>query len=112
MITETFLSKLWEEYVNSLKARTSEERDSLTNHRSWTSHHHVEMFAVIGKINMTVRNLFNKLRKIRNDIVHKKRPVTRDEARGCLRVAIVIILNRLNSQDPFLNLEQNNLVTH
>jgi len=112
MIIETFLEKLWEEYVDSLKDRTRNEKDTLKDYRSWTSHHHIEMFALVGIIqDMTVRNLFNKLRKKRNDIVHKREDVTAEESAGCLRIAMLIILNRLrNEKNPFLELENTQLV--
>jgi hypothetical protein len=110
MIVETFLAKLWKEYVESQK-RTSDDKQALRDFRSWTGYHHIEMFAAVGKVNPTVRNLLNRLRKKRNDIVHNRDTVTRDEASGCLRVATVILLNRLKNPDtPFLNLEQTPLV--
>lgn len=116
MIIEVFLAQLWEEYVDSQK-RTGDDKKALKDFRSWTGYHHIEIFATIGKISPTVRNLFNRLRKKRNDIVHRKdtahngESVTKDEAAGCLHVAVVILLNRLKNPDtPFLDLEKTPLV--
>jgi hypothetical protein len=111
MIIENFLSKLWETYVESLEGRSIKDKDALTNHNTWTNHHHIEMLSVAGKINKpTVRNLFNRMRKIRNDAMHNRKNISSDEAAGCLRASVVILLNRLNNQDPFLDLEKSKLV--
>jgi hypothetical protein len=111
MIIEDFLSKLWETYVESLEGRSSKDKEALTNHNTWTNHHHIEMLSVAGKINKpTVRDLFNKMRKIRNDVVHNRKDISIDEAAGCLYAAVVIMLNRLNNRDPFLDLEKIKLV--
>ncbi|MFL6442074.1 MAG: hypothetical protein ACJ702_08970 [Nitrososphaeraceae archaeon] len=49
--------------------RSKNDKAALKDHRSWTSHHHIEMLSEIRKIDPTVRNLLNKLRKKRNEIV-------------------------------------------
>jgi hypothetical protein len=71
----------------------------------------MEMLSIVGKIkNSTVRKLFNNLRKLRNDVVHNRKDISIEEARACLRAAVIIMLNRLRNQDPFLDLEKNDLV--
>ena len=55
--------------------------------------------------------MLNKLRKKRNAIVHERDSITSDESFGCLRVAVVIIINRMNDlENPFSKIEENNLV--
>jgi hypothetical protein len=111
MIIENFLSKLWETYVESLEGRSRDEKKALTNSKNWTSYHDIEMLSIVGKIkNSTVRKLFNNLRKLRNDVVHNRKDISIEEARACLRAAVIIMLNRLRNQDPFLDLEKNDLV--
>jgi hypothetical protein len=111
MIIENFLSKLWETYVESLEGRSRDEKKGLTNSKNWTSYHDIEMLSIVGKIkNSTVRKLFNNLRKLRNDVVHNRKDISIEEARACLRAAVIIMLNRLRNQDPFLDLEKNDLV--
>ncbi len=111
MIIETFLAKLWKEYVDSLAGRSKNDKAALKDFRSWTSYHHIEMFSALGKMeDTTVRNLFNQLRKNRNSITHSREDVEEREAVGCLRVSRTILLNRLRNQSPFLDLEKNELV--
>ena len=108
MLIETFVDQVWEEYIESLQ-RSKQDKQALKDHRSWTTQHHIEMLSEIGRINPTVRNLLNKLRKKRNDVVHNRESVTDDESYSCLRVAIVIIVNRMNDpKNPFLNIDENN----
>lgn len=106
MVVETFLAQLWDEHINS-QERTQNEKAALKDFRSWTGYHHIEVFAAIGKIEPPVRDLLNKLRKKRNDIVHKRLSASRKEAASCLRVAVLIVLNRLkNPNSPFSGLEK------
>lgn len=110
MLIEAFLAQIWRQYVNSLQ-RSNNDKAALKDHRSWTSHHHIEMLSEIRKIDPTVRNLLNKLRKKRNEIVHDRKTVTNEESFGCLRVAIVIVVNLMNNlQDPFSTVDENPLV--
>ena len=112
MLIETFVDQVWEEYIESLQ-RSKQDKQALKDHRSWTTHHHIETLSEIGRINPTVRNLLNKLRKKRNDVVHNRESVTDDESYSCLRVAIVIIVNRMNDpKNPFLNVDENNKLVY
>jgi hypothetical protein len=111
MIIENFLSKLWETYVKSLEGRSSDENKTLTDNKSWTSYLDIEMLSIVGKIKIPkVRKLFNNMRKLRNEVVHNRKDISIEEARGCLRASVIILLNRLRNQDPFLDLEKNDLV--
>lgn len=99
MIIETFLAKLWIEYVNLMTDRIPDGKDALRDFRSWTGYHHIEIFYTVGQLTPIVRNLLNKLRKVRNDIIHKRRDVALEESWVCLRVAMVLLLNRLRNPD-------------
>ena len=69
------------------------------------------MLSEIRKIDQTVRNLLNKLRRKRNEIVHDQKAITNEESFGCLQVAIVIVVNLMNNlQDPFSKVDQIPLV--
>jgi hypothetical protein len=48
MIVETFLARLWDEYVDYLN-RTSNDKEALRDFRSWTSYHYIEIFSALGK---------------------------------------------------------------
>lgn len=60
-----------------------------------TPHHHIEMLFALNKIDLTNRNFLTKLRTKRNDVIHKRINVNPDEAHWCLRLAMVMILNRM-----------------
>lgn len=106
MLVETFLLKLWEEYVKSSQ-RSQNDKNSLLDNRSWTSYHHIEMFSALGKMNSVVRNLLHALRKKRNNLVHEKMDPDNEESFGCLRLAAVMNLNRLrNPHQPFSGVEK------
>jgi hypothetical protein len=76
---KTFLGKIWEDYVDTLK-RANSEKDALKDSRSWTTYHHIEMLSMIFKMKPVVRSLLHKLRKKRNRIVHEKEWTTQDES--------------------------------
>ena len=112
MLIETFLTKLWEEYVQSLP-RSNNDKDSLMDNRSWTSYHHIEMFTALGKMDSLVRNLLHALRRKRNNLVHEKRDPDKDEAFWCLRLAATIILNKLRTpSEPFSKVNDNKLIEY
>ena len=101
MIVETFLARLWDEYVDSLE-RTKNDKDALKDFRSWTSYHYIEMFSVLGKITGETRDILNSSRKKRNQVVHERREVDKQEAYDCLNMARKILRNRIETPDkPF-----------
>lgn len=79
MIIETFPPKLRIEYVNLMTDRKPDDKDALRDFRGWTGYSHIEIFYTVGQLTPIVRNLLNKLRKVGNDIVHKKRDVALGE---------------------------------
>lgn len=84
--------------------RSSDDKDALKDHRSWTSYNYIEMFSFIGKMDSQARGVLNKLRKKRNYIVHKREKVTTEEVKVCLNVAVRILYNQVhNPNEPFLN---------
>jgi hypothetical protein len=112
MIIEIFLGKLWDLYVNSQKGNNPSKGKTLKNSNKLDSKDIICGFATNGTISGTVSNLFHEMRKKRNKIIHARDSVNVDEAYGCVRVATLIILNRLrNPQSPFLEIEKTKLVS-
>lgn len=107
MMIETFLDELWGQYVDSLN-RSKKEKKSLKHHDGWTSYNQIEVFSLLERIDPDSRVLLNRLRKTRNDIVHKRRNVSVDEANECLGSAFRILRNRSdNSSNPLSNISSN-----
>ena len=108
LVIESLLENQWYEYVTSLN-RSKEELDALQNHNSWTVSNFIEVFSFLGKIDSDTRETLNKLRKIRNNIVHrttrKKNAVGTEEAHNCLSVAIDMVYNQLNQVNIFKDLK-------
>jgi hypothetical protein len=112
MIIETFLAKLWDDYVNSQKGKPGQSNTPLKNSSQLAINDIIINFSNTGKISGRVSNLLHKIRKKRNDIVHDRVTVDIDEAAGCLQVVNLIIRNRLqNPQFPFSDIENTKLVS-
>lgn len=94
MIIETIIDQIWKEHVNTLRI-SSDDKKKLKESSQWTSHHHIEMLFALNKLDLTNRNFLTKLRTKRNDVIHKRKNVDPDEAHWCLRLAMVMILNRM-----------------
>lgn len=104
MIVETFLARLWDEYVDSLK-RTSNDKEALRDFRSWTSYHYIEIFSVLGMIDDETRDILNSSRRKRNKVVHDRIEVSKQEAYDSLDVARKILRNRIETPDrPFFRI--------
>lgn len=104
MMIETFLTKIWGEYVKGLD-RTKKDKESLVNPNSWTAYQLIEMFAALNMINSTTRDTLNELRIKRNDIIHKRKDVTKMDTQKCLATASQILSNRqINENKPFRNM--------
>jgi hypothetical protein len=103
MMIETFLGKIWNEYVDSMN-RSSKDKVSLKEHRTWTTHHHIEMLSAVNKMDDKTRNLLHKLRQKRNSIIHDRKDIGEKEAYNCLLIADQILRNRFNNPNtPFVN---------
>ena len=90
---------------------SSDDKKTLKESSQWTSQHQVEMLFALKKVDLTNRNFLTKLRKKRNNVIHDKVAVEWYEAFGCLRLAIVMILNRmLDNVDVFYDPKGNQLV--
>jgi len=101
IVVESILERLWQDYVATLE-RTKDERNALKNPNSWSVNNFIEVFSFLGKLDEDNRKCLSKLRKLRNDIVHKKkRNVTHEEVWNCLNVAICMVYNQLNQTNPF-----------
>ena len=104
MMIETFLDELWGEYIDSLNYNR-EERDSLKHHDKWTSHHQIEVFSLLNRLDLNSRNLLNRLRKTRNKIIHDRYNVSVNQTDECLGTAYRILRNRVrNPRDPLSNI--------
>jgi hypothetical protein len=109
-IIETIIDQMWKEYVITLKIST-DDKNKLKESNHWTAHHQIEMLFALKKIDLTNRNFLTRLRKKRNKVIHDKEKVEWDEAFGCLRLAIVMIINRLlDNIDVFHDPEGNALI--
>lgn len=106
IVIESVIERIWEEYVKELN-RTKEERQALNNHHSWSTSHYIEVFTFSGKLDSKGYECLTKLRKLRNDIVHrKKREVSKENAWNCMNIAIILIYNQLNQlKNPFKEVE-------
>jgi hypothetical protein len=62
MMIETFLSKIWKEYIDS-SDRSGKDKGALKDHNRWTTFHHIEMLSAINMMPGTVRDIINKLRE-------------------------------------------------
>jgi hypothetical protein len=104
MMIETFLAKIWNEYVDRTN-RSAKDKNTLKDHNRWTTYHHIEMHSAMNKMNDTTRDLMHRLRNKRNSIVHKRYEVNQDEAHQCLLVADKIVRNRFNNPSaPFVDI--------
>lgn len=104
MLIETFIDKLWQEYAKSLE-RSSDERKDLFSHRNWFIYHQIEVFSFLGKMSNNSRYMLTKLRKKRNEVIHAKKEISKDEAIKCFVVAKMILLNRSEQKEPFEGIE-------
>lgn len=101
IVVESIIEKIWSDFIKELK-RTKSEKEALKNHHSWSVSHYVESLAFVEKLSQEGYECLTKLRKIRNDIIHrKKREVTKENAWNCLNVAICMLYNQLNQINPF-----------
>lgn len=106
MMIETFIGKIWDNYIESIN-RSRSDKNTLKDNNRWTTYHHVEMLSVVNKMDDGARDLLHKLRKKRNSIVHDRMEVNEGDARNCLFIADRIIRNRFNNPDtPFVNIHE------
>jgi len=103
MIIETFISKIWKDYVESNKTKI--DKKNLLDTNRWTTSHYIEILSLTNKMEEQVRELIHNLRKKRNKIVHEKITVDEKEALKCLNIARTILWNRIfNPKFPFKHL--------
>ncbi len=101
MIIENMLDKTWEQYVKSLN-RTKKEKDFLTNNSSWYVSHKIQGLSIAGKIDDLTRDSLNRLRVKRNEIVHERNLVSKNEALDCMTVVTELVYNKINYDDAYL----------
>lgn len=101
MIIENMIEHTWRKYIKGLE-RTANEKDFLKNHNSWYISHMIQALSFAEKLSCVTRASFNTLRKIRNDIVHNRHSVTKDETLDCLNLATELVYDKLNYGDDYL----------
>lgn len=105
MIIETFISKIWKDYVKS--NQSSFDKNNLNTNRL-KSYNYIENLSSKNKMSEQVKELLHSMRDVRNKIVHEKITVDEKEALKCLKVAKTILWNRIfNPQLPFKYLTKN-----
>jgi hypothetical protein len=106
MMIETFLSKTWKEYIESLD-RPKADKDALSNYNSWTTYNQIEILSAVNKMEPRDRDVLNQLRQKRNSIVHYRKDVDYKNAYYCLNVADKILQNRINTPNtPFIDINK------
>ena len=95
MLIESFLERAWYGYVDSLGI-SSDDKKNLKSHARWTAYHYIEVLFMLGKLTPETRKILHSYRKKRNDIIHDRIPVLKEEAVDCLQFALKIIINLLN----------------
>ena len=101
MIVEKMIEQTWRKYVESLQ-RSPNEKDFLKSHNSWYISHMIQALSFAGKLDDDTRESLNKLRKIRNDIVHNRYRVTKEESLDCLNLSTELVYDKLNYGENYL----------
>jgi hypothetical protein len=106
MIIETFLTKIWKEYVDSLD-RPQADKNALYAPDTWTTYRYIEKLSAANKMETTIRDVLNRLRLIRNSIVHDTKDVCYKDAYYCLSIGDRILRNRINTPNtPFIDIDK------
>jgi hypothetical protein len=106
MIIETFLTKIWKEYVDSLD-RPQADKNALYAPDTWTTYRYIEKLSAANKMETTLRDVLNRLRLIRNSIVHDTKDVCYKDAYYCLSIGDRILRNRINTPNtPFIDIDK------
>jgi len=89
-IIEKYLAQMWIQYIETLKTNKY-RRDKLKSHVFWSTDYIIEGLNFGGKINYVDYELFMKLKKWRNDIIHKNRKPPKETVEKCLNLSFSII---------------------
>lgn len=100
MIIENMLERAWSTHVDSIQ-RTGKEKEFLKSHQ-WYASHIIQGLSFANKVDAITRQTLNKLRQIRNDIVHNRHQITKDESYDCMNVATRLLNCKLSHGDLFL----------
>jgi hypothetical protein len=93
MIIERHIFWLWKKFLKEEQINRK-RRDKLTNSLYWTIDYVLETLNITGQINLEDYKNLMKLKKKRNDIIHKGEKVTLDEAERCFQIAMNIVKER------------------
>jgi hypothetical protein len=66
----------------------------------------LSVLSSVNKMSESVRDIFNQLRRRRNDIIHERKEIEPADAHYCLNISDRILRNRINTpNDPFLGID-------
>lgn len=100
MIIENMIERTLEKYIDGLNI-LPKEKDFLKNNY-WKVSQRIDGLFRAGRIDDVTKETLNKLKKIRNEIVHARRPVNTNEAWDCVNVATELVYNKINYNDAYL----------
>lgn len=104
MLIENFLERSWIEYVDSLSLKATENK-ILKEFVRQTSDNYIKMFTKLEMIDTKGCQALKKLRELRNQIIHYKQPINRDEAYEAMKISLEILYNRFNRVNPFKDIK-------
>lgn len=90
IVLEKYIDGVWEETLVSQKI-SDKRREKLARSSLWTADDKLEALNLMGLFVNERYNEVIRLKKMRNDIVHEGRNVTKQEAEECLRFSLGII---------------------
>jgi hypothetical protein len=94
-IVEWWLSKLWDDFLNEHKV-SGKRREKLRSTIFWkTTDRIIEVLNLSGKIDWDEYRKLERLKDVRNEIIHKGKGATREESEECLEKSLLIIKSML-----------------
>ena len=86
--------------------RPQTDKNALYARNTWTTYSYIEKLSAANKMETTVRDVLNRLRVIRNSIVHGRKDVYYKDAYYSLNVGDTILRNRIYTPNtPFSDID-------